>query len=166
MSASSFAPLQKHCSRCSAISQFPRPVNPPSLQHFLGMINFYRKFIHLRYQIPLLEVPRRLVHTVLSAPISLPSPPAENLHATLHSTISFTLFTDRKPLTHALFMVSPPWLARQLSFILEFTSSIQQLPDSENTVADGVSVVAAPGSCPESSVSLILSNSSGSPALS
>lgn len=36
-------------------------------------------------------------------------------------------------------MVSPPWLARQLSFILEFTSSIQQLPDSENTVADGVS---------------------------
>ena len=80
--------------------------------------------------------------------------------------MSFTLFTDRKPLTHALFMVSPPWLARQLSFILEFTSSIQQLPDSENTVADGVSVVAAPGSCPESSVSLILSNSSGSPALS
>ena len=85
----------------------------------------------------------------------------------------FTLLTNHKPLTHALFRVSPTSSARQqrqLSFISEFTSSIQHLPGSENMLADalfptvGVPVVAAPGSCPESSVSLILSVSSGTGA--
>ena len=42
MFASGSAPLQKHC---SAISQFPRPVDRPSLQQFRGMVNVYRKFI-------------------------------------------------------------------------------------------------------------------------
>ena len=39
----------------------------------------------------------------------------------------FTLFTDHKPLTHALFRSSPPWSARQqrhLAYISEFTSDI------------------------------------------
>ena len=84
-----------------------------------------------------------------------------------------TLFSDHKPSTHSLFRVSPPWLARQqrqLSFISEFTSSIQHVPGPENVVADalshpvGVPVVAAPGSCPKVSVSLVPSVNSGTHA--
>ena len=54
----------------------------------------------------------------------------------------FLLFTDHKPLTHALFKVSPPWTARQqrhLAFIAEYTSSILHVPGLENTVADALS---------------------------
>ena len=242
VSASGSAPLQKHC---SAISQFPRPVDRPSLQRFLGMINFYRKFIHQAAKIlhpltsalkgspknfswnsamersfsdaksALLQVPS-LVHPVPSAPISLAVDASEShVGAVLQQKISsswaplaffskklsdpetrysafdrellaaysairhfrfllegrqFTLFTDHKPLTHALFRVSPPWSARQqrqLSYISEFTSSIQHLPGSDNIVADalsrpiGIPVVAAPVPCSEVSVSPVLSVSSG-----
>ena len=54
----------------------------------------------------------------------------------------FTIFTDHKPLTHALFRVSPLWSARQqrhLSYLAEFTSSLVLLPGSENIVADALS---------------------------
>ena len=43
----------------------------------------------------------------------------------------FTIFTDHKPLTHALFRVSPPWSTRQqrhLSYLAEFTSSVVHMP--------------------------------------
>ena len=42
VSSSSSAPLHKHV---SAISAFPPPAVSPVLQQFLGMTNFYRKFI-------------------------------------------------------------------------------------------------------------------------
>ena len=45
----------------------------------------------------------------------------------------FTLFTDHKPLTYALFRVSPPWSARQqchLSYLPKFTSDLIHLPGS------------------------------------
>ena len=54
----------------------------------------------------------------------------------------FTLFTDHKPLTQALFCSSPPWSARQtlhLSYISEFTSDIVHIPGSDNVVADALS---------------------------
>ena len=55
---------------------------------------------------------------------------------------SFTLFTDHRPLTSALFRVSPPWSARQqrhLAFVAEFTSDIQYLLGPDNQVADALS---------------------------
>ena len=55
---------------------------------------------------------------------------------------SFTLFTDHKPLTFALFTVIPPWSARQqchLSYLFEFTSDLVHLPGSQNVVADTLS---------------------------
>jgi len=42
VSSSGSAPLQKHT---SAIKEFPRPQDRPALQRFLGLLNFYRKFI-------------------------------------------------------------------------------------------------------------------------
>ena len=55
---------------------------------------------------------------------------------------SFTLFTDHKPLTFALFRVSPPWSARQqhhLSYLSKFTSDLVHLPRPQNMVADALS---------------------------
>ena len=54
----------------------------------------------------------------------------------------FTFFMDHKPLTHSLFRVSPPWSAHQqrhLSYLAEFTSSVVQVPRTENIVADALS---------------------------
>ena len=42
LSASGCSPLVKHT---AAISEFPAPSDKPALQRFLGMINFYRKFL-------------------------------------------------------------------------------------------------------------------------
>ena len=65
----------------------------------------------------------------------------KNFHFLLEGR-SFTLFTDHKPLTFALFRVSPPWSARQqcdLSYLSEFTSDLVHLPSSQNVVADALS---------------------------
>ena len=43
VSSSGSAPLNKPL---SAITAFPPPADHPALQQFLGMVNFYRKFIH------------------------------------------------------------------------------------------------------------------------
>ena len=54
----------------------------------------------------------------------------------------FTIFTDHKSLTHALFRVSLPWSTRQqhhFSYLAEFTSSIVHVPGLENVVADALS---------------------------
>ena len=54
----------------------------------------------------------------------------------------FSLYTDHKPLTSALFRSSPPWTSRQqrhLAYIAEFTSSIVHVPGPENVVADALS---------------------------
>ena len=42
ISANGCSPLDKHS---AAISAFPPPSNKPALQRFLGMLNFYRKFL-------------------------------------------------------------------------------------------------------------------------
>ena len=59
----------------------------------------------------------------------------------------FTLFTDHKPLTSALFRSSPPWSAQQqrhLSYMAEFTNNIIHLPGDQNIVADALSRPVAP----------------------
>jgi cleavage and polyadenylation specificity factor subunit 1 len=54
----------------------------------------------------------------------------------------FTIYTDHKPLTYALFRTSDPWTARQcrqLSYVAEFTSDIQHIKAEESVVADTLS---------------------------
>ena len=54
----------------------------------------------------------------------------------------FTLFTDHKPLTHALSKAAEPWTARQsrhLSYITKFTSDIRLASWADNVVADTLS---------------------------
>jgi len=54
----------------------------------------------------------------------------------------FTLYTDHKPLTHALAKAVEPWMARQsrhLSYLAEFTSDIRHVSSVDNVVADTLS---------------------------
>jgi hypothetical protein len=53
----------------------------------------------------------------------------------------FTIYTDHKPLTFALFKAADAWTARQgrqLSYVAEFTSDIRHVP-GVNVVADNLS---------------------------
>lgn len=230
-------PLDKHI---AVIEKFPVPVDKPALQRFLGMFNFYRKFIkgaagvlapltdalqgngktlHWNDALgsafskakSLLAAVPTLVHPVPGAPISLAVDASEShvgavLQQLQHGSWfplsffskklsgaesrysafdrellaaylavrhfrfllegrTFTLFTDHKPLTHALFRTSPPWSARQqrhLSFLSEFTSSIVHLPGSENCVADSLS---RPGPDPDTTLTLPACPKDGSSSL-
>ena len=61
------------------------------------------------------------------------------------------MFKDHKPLTFALFRVSPHWSARQqrhLSYLSEFTSDLVHLPGLYNVGADALS-------CPSSAASTL-----------
>jgi len=54
----------------------------------------------------------------------------------------FTLYTDHKPLTHALAKAVEPWTARQsrhLSYLAEFTNNIRHISGADNVVADTLS---------------------------
>jgi hypothetical protein len=54
----------------------------------------------------------------------------------------FTLYTDHKPLMHALSKAVEPWTARQsrhLSYVAEFTSDIRHISGVDNVVADTLS---------------------------
>jgi transposase InsO family protein len=54
----------------------------------------------------------------------------------------FTLYTDHKPLTHALSKAAEAWTARQgrhLSYIAEFTNDIRHISGVDNVVADTLS---------------------------
>ena len=76
----------------------------------------------------------------------------------LLETREFTLFTDHKPLTLALFRSSLPWSAQQqfhLAHISKFTSDIVHIPGSENGVADALSRPTSPSSAPVSDVSVL-----------
>jgi hypothetical protein len=53
----------------------------------------------------------------------------------------FTIYTNHKPLTFALFKAADTWTARQgrqLSYVAEFTSAIRHVPGVENVVADNL----------------------------
>jgi hypothetical protein len=52
------------------------------------------------------------------------------------------ILTDHKPLTNTVHRTSDPWTgrqARQLSYIVEFTSDIQHISGKDNIVADALS---------------------------
>jgi RNase H-like domain found in reverse transcriptase len=54
----------------------------------------------------------------------------------------FTILTDHKPLTYAIFRTTDPWTgrqSRQLSYVVEFTSDIQHIKGVDNMVADTLS---------------------------
>ena len=68
----------------------------------------------------------------------------------------FTIFTDHKPLTHALFKVALPWSARQqrhLSYLAKFKSSVVHVLRPENLVADALS---RPSAAPPSTASALV----------
>jgi hypothetical protein len=73
----------------------------------------------------------------------------------------FTIYTDHKPLTFALFKAADAWTARQgrqLSYVAEFTNDIRHVPGVDNVVADNLS--RPPPASPAASVKV----PSGSPA--
>ena len=214
VSAGGCVPLSKHT---DVISTFPQPSDKKGLQRFLGIINFYRRFIRgaAGLLFPLTEALKgkgssltwsqtmldsfsaaksvlanvpTLVHPDPTARISV-SVDASGSHvgAVLQQEVAgswaplsfysrklssaesrysafdrellaaysalrhfrfllegneFVLFSDHKPLTHALFRTSPPWSAmqqRRLSYISEFNCKITHLPGAENVVADALS---------------------------
>ena len=54
----------------------------------------------------------------------------------------FTLFTDHKPLTHALAKAVEPWTVRQsrhLSYLAEFTSHIRHIRGMDDVLVDTLS---------------------------
>ena len=219
VSVAGVAPLPGHL---QTIKDFPPPVDKPALQRFLGLLNFFRRFLpsaaaflrpltdalkassdpftwsssmqasfdqaksallsasSLKHPVPGAEVSLAVdasgshVGGVLQqrvgghwAPMGFFSrklSSAESNYSTFDRELlaaysslrhfrfmlegrSFTLFTDHRPLTSALFRVSPPWSARQqrhLAFVAEFTSDIQYLPGPENQVADALSRPSSP----------------------
>jgi cleavage and polyadenylation specificity factor subunit 1 len=68
----------------------------------------------------------------------------------------FTIYTDHKPLTHALHRTSEPWTARQcrhLAYVAEFTSDVRHVAGADNIVADLMSCPPPPQSPPPGSTS-------------
>ena len=180
--------LRPHLKHTSAIREFPPSSDKPGLQCFLGMINFYQRFLRNTAQVlapltnalkgsgkslfwsPMLDSAFFLAKQLLSsvpvlshpetgAPVSLAVEASESKDSAFDRELlaaysavchfcfllegrEFTLFTDHKPLTHALFHSSPPWSAQQqhhLAYISEFTSDILHVPGAENAVADALS---------------------------
>ena len=205
--------------KVDAIVDFPKPKTVKSLQEFLGMINFYHRFIPNAASLlsPLYPSTKIKPHThtitwtseMLSAfnsvksslaNVTLLAHPKANVTIALTSDASdngigavfeqyvngvwqplaffsrqlrapelkystfdrellaiylgirhfrfmlegriFTVYTDHKPLVHAMLKETEPWSARQqrhLSFISEFTTDIQHIPGKDNVVADCLS---------------------------
>ena len=223
VSAEGCVPLSKHT---VVISTFPQPSDKKSLQCFLGIIKFYRRFIRgaaglffpltkalkgkglsltwtqsmldsfsaaisILANVPTLVHPDPTARISISvdasgshigavlqqevagswAPLSFYSrklSSAESRYSAFdrellaaYSTLrhfrfllegnEFVLFSDHKPLTHALFRTAPPWSAmqqRRLSYISEFNCKIIHLPGAENVVADALSRPVSPSSAP------------------
>ena len=160
LTSSFCSPLVRHS---APISAFPQPSDKPSLQRFLGTINFYRKFLRSAAQVlaPLTDALKGPGKTISWTPLmnsafnrakQLLSAVPELVHPQSNAAISlFSIFTDHKPLTHSLFRTSPPWSARQqrhLAYLAEFTSSIVHIPGKENVVADALSHPVSPVSSP------------------
>jgi cleavage and polyadenylation specificity factor subunit 1 len=227
VTAAGISPLQ---SRIEAVQNFPQPKDTKQLMSFLGLLNFYRRFLPQAAGVlrPLTDKlaggqPAKLEWTdqmnsafekakqLLCAATCLahPDPAAElslavdasNTHVgavlqqasargpqplgffskklsaaqSNYSTFdrellacyeairhfrwslegrSFILYTDHKPLTHALSRVSDPWTPRQqrhLAYVAEFTSDIRHVAGRDNQAADAMSrppvaaVAPAPG---------------------
>ncbi len=216
VTAGGFTPL---LSSVDAILLYPRPSTVKQLQAFLGVINFYRRFVPAAARVlkPLTEALKGspkpatvldwtpemdgavhaakaalskatlLAHPLPAAELGLAvDASADHVGAVLQQRTAawqplgffskklepaqikysafdrellacclgirhfrfmvegrkFAVFTDHKPLTHALFRVQEPWTARQsrqLSYVAEFTGDIRHVPGVENLVADALS---------------------------
>jgi hypothetical protein len=212
-------PLPTHV---AAVQDFPRPVTVKDLQAFLGMVNFYRRFLPsiAKTLRPLTDSLRGgpkgstsvawtpdcevafssaklallqatcLAHPTVGAQLSLgvdasdthvgPVLQQQEMGSTacrplgffskklelaqqkysafdrelfaVYSGIrhfrhllegrKFVVYTDHKPLTHAIARVSDPWTARQcrhLAYVAEYTSDIRHIAGAANIVADTLS---------------------------
>ena len=215
LTADTISPLQKHV---DSISSFQTPSTKKELQWFLGLINFYRRFLPNIAAVlrPLTDALRggprqpliwsqecseafslaksrlstrtKLFHPDQTAPISLAvdasgshvgavfqqlcsgswqplsffsrklSPQQAKYSAFDRELLaafaavrhwrhllegrSFTIFTDHRPLTTALFRVSQPWSARQqrqLSYLSEFQVKFSHISGVDNVAADALS---------------------------
>ena len=214
VSESGIRPLPRHV---DAVAAFPPPADVPALQRFLGLVNFFRRFIpgaagilrpltdslkttdapfqwtpamqtafeaaksalasacSLRHPIPdaklSLAVDASASHVGAAlqqmegggwAPLAFFSRkllPAETKYSAFdrellaaYSAIKhfrhavegreFTLYTDHKPLVHAMQKSTPPDSNRQqrhLSYISEYTTDLQYLPGVSNVAADALS---------------------------
>jgi hypothetical protein len=219
VSASGVQPLPSHV---AAVQDFPRPETIKELQAFLGMVNFYRRFLPAIAKTlrPLTNSLRGgpkgtaaitwtpecaaafhsakqalltatcLVHPTVGAQLNLAvDASASHMGATLqqqepgsstcrplgffskkldpaqqkysafdrelfavytgirhfHHLLEgrkFAVYTDHKPLTHAISRVSDPWTAsqcRQLAYVAKYTSDIRHIAGRDNIVADTLS---------------------------
>jgi hypothetical protein len=145
-------PLPKHV---AAVQDCPEPTDIKQLQRFLGLINFYRRFLPA-----VARILKPLTDLLKGSPKVLLWPPqAEVKYSTIDRELlaafltirhfrfllegrQFTLMTDHKPLVASMTRVTPPQSVRQqrhLAFVSEFTTDLRHTPGSANVVADALS---------------------------
>ena len=104
--------------KVQTITKFPKPQSMKQLRRFLGMINFYRRFI----------------------------PGCAETFRYFIEGRTFTVFTDHAPLCKAIFsrsQNSSPRQQRHLDFIAQFTSDLRYVKGEKNVVADCLSRITA-----------------------
>ncbi|TWW56016.1 Retrovirus-related Pol polyprotein from transposon 297 [Takifugu flavidus] len=152
--------------KVEAITSFPRPLTVKAFQEFLGMVNFYHRFLPRaadlmrplydclkeavpKHMVDWSDVRQRAFENVNAALANVGSydPMSRSTARLTVSSLarqgrSFTAFVDHKPLTFAMAKTAEPWSARQqrhLSYISEFTTDIKHLAGKTNVVADCLS---------------------------
>nr|VZH89081.1 unnamed protein product [Spirometra erinaceieuropaei] len=151
-------------SKVESVRNFPPPTSKRQLQRFLGMVNFYRRFLPncTDLMLPLTNMlsgtkgPLELADEALIAferiRIPLPMPPYSHIRSRSsaasdgrcfdRSRRDFTVFTDHKPLTFALRSHSDKYNPREiahLDYISRFTTNIRHIDGTKNEVADMLS---------------------------
>jgi hypothetical protein len=162
VSESGVVPLPRHV---EAITGFPRHTDLRQLQRFLGLINFYRRFLPaiagiLKLLTDLLRgAPKKLLWSsdadaaftkakaalVAAVPLSHPAPGAVLSLAVDASDTHVGGVLQQ--LEAAMSRVSPPWSARQqrqMAYLAEFTADFRHTPGATNVVADALSWPSAP----------------------
>ncbi len=125
-------------SHAAAIQELPHPTIIKKLQPFLGMINFYRRFL------PSIAGMLRLLTDELCSSKKGPDKLFACYTGIRHLRYMldghwFAIFTDHKPLSYDLAWVSDPWTvcqSRQLSYVAEYTRHIER---AVNVVVDTLS---------------------------
>ena len=137
---------------------FPQPLTQRKLREFLGLVNFYHRFITHCAEL------MQPLHALLSMwqPLSYFSrklKPAETRYSTFDRELlaiylaikhfrhflegrHFHVLTDHKPLVYTLDTHSDrhsPRQARLLDYISQFTTTIRHIKGPENTAADALS---------------------------
>jgi hypothetical protein len=117
----------------AAILEHPQPTTVKELQGFLGVINFYRRFVPAAAtQVKYSAFDRELLACVSGF---------RHFRHMLEGR-QFTIYTDHKSLTYTLSRTSDPWSARQvrqLSYLAEHSADIRNIAGEENVIADTLS---------------------------